>query len=316
MELRQLRQFVAVAETLSFRQAAERLFMAQPPLSVAIRKLEEEIGVPLFERSARGVRLTPAGKTALDMARQCLAQADQFLVATRSAATGETGHLRIGFIGSVTFGLMPALIQSFSARYPLVKLDLRESTNQEILAQVETQELDLGFVRVPTSRPAHVQFQMVEKDVFCAALPPGHPLARKKKLVLKDLEDQPFIGYAPSRVGGLHAAVSLLLQQADIAPHITQEAVQVQTVIGLVESGLGVALVPSVNAPYSSRRVAFRPIRDLPAQSSIGIALAFHQAMETPVAKRFREAVAGFKGREHEPAPVTVSVDLATPTRA
>lgn len=291
MDLRQLRQFTAVAEELSFRRAAERLYMAQPPLSVAIRKLEEEIGEQLFERGSRGVRLTAAGQSAYEAAVKCLRDADDVLSAARAAAKGEAGRLRIGFIGSVTFGLMPRLIRAFSARYPNVKLELHEATNAEAVSAVEGGTLDIGFVRVPTQRPPVVKFQQIERDVFCIALPATHPLAARKSLRLKDLADQPFVGYARSRAGGLHAAVTQLLQSVGVSPSVVQEGVQVQTVIGLVESGLGLALVPSVSSAHAPRRVAFRPIRDLPRDAVIGISLAYHEVQESMVARRFRDTV-------------------------
>lgn len=291
MELRQLRQFVAVAEAHSFRAAAERLFMAQPPLSVAVRKLEEEIGVSLFERGPRGVQLTAAGQTAFEMAQQCLAQADDVIAATRSAANGEIGRLRIGFIGSVTFALMPSLVRTFRERFPLVKLDLRESTNVELLSLVEAQDIDIAFVRLPATRPPKVEFRTIQEDVFCVALPPSHPLCAHDTLSMQDIADQTFIGYTPSRVGGLQAGMSQLMQQVDISLRVAQEAVQVQTVIGLVNSGLGIALVPSANVPYFSQSVAFRPIRDMPVTARIGIALAFHADRKNPIAARFLETV-------------------------
>lgn len=292
MDLRQLRQFVAVAEARSFRRAAERLYMAQPPLSVAIRKLEEEIGATLFERGSRGVRLTAAGQAAYDAALKCLRDAEEVASAARAVAKGEAGRLRIGFIGSVTFGLMPRLIRDFSRCYPNVKLELHEATNAEALAAVEGETLDIGFIRLPTPRPSAVKFQLIERDRFCVALPAKHPLANRKTVAMKDFADEPFIGYAPSRAGGLHAAVTELLLRAGVSPSVTQEAVQVHTVIGLVESGLGVALVPSVNAAFASKRVAFRPIRDLPKDAVIGIALAYHATQESVVARRFRDTVA------------------------
>jgi DNA-binding transcriptional LysR family regulator len=291
MDLRQLRQFVAVAEAGSFRRAAEQLCMAQPPLSVAMRKLEADIGVPLLDRSARGVSLTTAGQATLESARRCLRAADEVVSAARAAASGDAGLLRIGFIGSVIHGLLPQLIQAFHLRYPGVKLELRESTNQEVLAAVANDTLDLGFVRVPTARPPGVDFQLVQSDVFVVALPAQHALAQRKRLTLQDLADQPFIGYAPSRAGGLHAVVTQLLMQAGVAPPITQEAVQVQTVIGLVESGLGMALVPSVHAPHASRAVAFRQLADLPKNFMIGIALAHRRNTESIVAQHFRAVV-------------------------
>ncbi|MBI5276480.1 MAG: LysR family transcriptional regulator [Burkholderiales bacterium] len=290
MDLRQLRQFIAVADARSFRRAAELLFMAQPPLSVAIRKLEEEIGVPLLERGSRGVRLTAAGQAAYDAAVRCLRGAEEVASSARAVAKGEAGRLRIAFIGSVTYGLMPRLIQAFSRRYPNVHLVLREATNFEALTAVQGGAMDLGFVRVPAIRPEGVQLQVITHDVFCAALPAGHPLARRKTVALADLAHEPLIGYTPSQVGGaLHAAVMQLFVQAGIAPRVVQEGVQVQTVIGLVESGLGVALVPSVHAPHASQRVAFRPLRGMPKDAFIGIALAYHTHEESVVARRFRE---------------------------
>ncbi|WP_161137633.1 LysR family transcriptional regulator [Schauerella aestuarii] len=298
MELRQLRQFIAVADAQSFSRAAEKLHMAQPPLSVAIRKLEEEVGTPLFEREARGVRLTPAGHAALDAARRCLVDADDVITRARLAADGDEGTLRIGVIGSVIFGLMPQFINQYSTRHPRVRLEVREATNYEIMTALADGTLDAGFVRVPTTRVSGVQLLMIEEDVFCVAMPLTHPLTSKKTLVPEDLNDQPFIGYSPSRAGGLHAAVTLLLRRANITPRLTQEAVQVRTAIGLVESGLGVALVPQINVAHMPRNVAYRPLRKQPPDTHIGIAFAYRETNETPPAKRFREMVGATKVRQ------------------
>lgn len=288
MELRQLRQFVVLAEERSFSAAALRLFVAQPALSVAIRKLEEEVEAQLFVRGSRGVQLTAAGIAVLKAARQCLESAHGIKEAARLATAGETGTLHIGVSGSVTVRLLPLLVQAFSAQYPKVRLELREGTNLELLTMVEAGTLDLGFVRIPVSRPPDLQFQVVEKDRLCFALPRGHALARRPTIALAELEGLPFIGYAPSPVGGLHTAVSQVLQSAGVAPHITQEAVQVQTALGLVASGLGIAMVPAANTPYQrSSGAVFRPIADLPADAHIGIALAYHGRNENPALHRF-----------------------------
>lgn len=292
MDLRQLAQFVAVAETLSFRRAAERLFMAQPPLSVAVRKLEESIGAPLLIRSNRGVRLTPAGEAALVAARRCLRDAEEVRSEALAAAQGEIGSLRIGFIGSVTYGLLPRLIRAFRHRHPRVKLELHEGTNLDLVGAVESRTLDLGFVRVPMARPQGLAFQMVQHDSFMAAVPQAHALARRKTLSLRDFADEAYIGYTPSHVGGLQAAAMQLFIQSGISPALTQEAVQVHTVIGLVESGLGIALVPSINAPHAPRGVVFKPIRDLPMGPSIGIALVSREEESSTVVQRFKAVTA------------------------
>ena len=292
MELRQLRQFVAVAEAGSFSVAAERLCMAQPPLSVAIRKLEQEIGAELFKREARGVRLTPAGTAALEVAMRCLREADRIAVRAREADKGEVGELRIGFIGSVTFELLPHLVQTFAERYPKVKLELHEATNLSALQEVQNGTMDLGIIRIPALPPPGVQLQVIGTDIFCVALPIGHKLAQKRSLRLSELLGEPFIGYKPSLPGtALHAGLMQIFMQAGVAPNVTQEAVQVQTVIGLVASGLGVALVPSVHAAHSTPRVAFRPLREPVQGSTIGIALAYKASDELAVSKRFRELV-------------------------
>lgn len=291
MELRQLRQFVAVAEAGSFSLAAERLCMAQPPLSVAIRKLEDEMGISLFERTGRGVRLTPEGEVALAGANRCLKEAAGLASFAQSAQHDASGLLNIACIGSAVFGLLPNILKVFASRYPGIKLTLREYTNHETLIAVENGSIDVGFVRVPIARPVNVQFQQVEQDRFCAALPNDHPLCNRPTLSLRDLATETWIGYVPSRAGGLQGALMLTLLHAGITPRITQEAVQVQTAIGLVEGGLGVALVPSVHAATASPRVTFRPIRDLPAEPIIGIALAYAPASESASTRRFREVV-------------------------
>lgn len=290
MELRQLTQFCAVAEALSFRRAAETLHMAQPPLSVAIRKLEDELGAPLFERRGRSIALTDAGADALQRARRMLAEAEELRQAVRRAATGDTGRVRIGFVGSATYSLLPRLLPLFRRRYPGIELELHESTNEELLAQLESARLDLALVRFPTGSSAGaLQMAMIESDQFQAVLPKGHPLATGRSVTLKALAQYPLIDYSSSRVAGLHAMVMLAFQQAGLSPRVAQEGTQVQTVISLVESGMGVALVPSVAARLASRQVVFRPIRGLPNGLAIGLALAWAPQTESTAARRLRE---------------------------
>lgn len=293
MELRQLQQFITVAETLNFRRAAERLHMAQPPLSVAIRKLEEELGAPLFERLPRGVALTPAGSAALTLAHRCVNDAAALRGAAQAAAGGLRGVLRVGFVGSATYALMPRLLPAFRARYPDVELVLRESTNLELLAMVETGRLDIGLVRYPTGSASALRFEIVERDEFCAVLPASHALAKKKRVTLAMLAREPFVDYASTHVPGLHAMVMLAFQQAGLSLQVSQEATQVQTVISLVQSGMGVALVPSVSANLAARDVVFRPIEGLPASAAIALALASQEDAYNPAARRFRELAVG-----------------------
>lgn len=307
MELRQLKQFIALAEAGSFRLAAEKLFMAQPPLSVAIKKLEEDIGAQLFERSAKGVRLTPAGEVALEEARRCLRSAEQMRQVAHAAESGEVGELHIAFISSVTFGLLPRLVQAFRARYPGVRLVLHESNNRDAFDAMRKGDMDLSFVRMPAVPPPGVALQVVERDELMLAMAADHPLADRERIDLRDLAHEQFIGYLPSQAGGgLHAATLALFREAGFSPNITQEAVQVHTVVGLIEGGLGIALVPSVHAQYASQRVAFKPFLPMRTQVSIGVGLGYKEEDETPASRRFREVVQDVTGIAVEPGATLV----------
>ena len=295
MDTRQLRHFVALAETLNYHRAAERLHISQPPLSASIRKLEDDLGVRLFERTRRGTSLTPAGQAALDDARRALFHTEQFGRIATATARGEAGTLRIGFIGSATYALMPRLMPLFRERYPDVELVLSESTTRRLIDQVEQGEVDAGLLRFPMVRASKARITPIERDVFVAALPEGHPLLGKRKLQLSDLANEPFVMYSAQAVPGLHAMALLACQQAGFVPRVQQEAVQVQTVVSLVESGMGVALVPSVTRRHETPRIGFRPLHGPGASTEIGIALAWRPDTETPAARRFREMLESLK---------------------
>ncbi len=200
MDLRQLRQFVTLAETLNFHRAAERLHMAQPPLSVSIRKLEEELGAALFLRNTRGVRLTPTGAAALESARACLFHADETWLAVQHAASGSGGRLRVAFVGSATYRLLPELIPRFRAASPGVRLELVEATNAQVLSLLHAREADLGILRTPLAQASDVELFQVESDLLVAALPSGHALATKASLAMRDLKDESFVQYASGAV--------------------------------------------------------------------------------------------------------------------
>ena len=282
MELRQLRYFVMLAETGNFHRAAERLNMSQPPLTVAIRKLEEELGAALFIRSARGVALTAAGRASLEMARATLAQADRFREAAREGAAGERGRLRVGFVGSATFELLPRLIAEYRRRYPAVELVLEEATSAEIARQLAAAELDVGLVRLPLLQIAAVDTQVIDPDELHAALPEGSPFADAEAVKLGDLAQQPFI--LQSRISVLHSITLTACQKAGFMPIVAQEAAQLSAVLALVRSGLGVALVPSRAAGSVPKGV--RLVR-LASQVPVFTGVALPRDAANPLAKNF-----------------------------
>ncbi|WP_182342038.1 LysR family transcriptional regulator [Comamonas koreensis] len=289
MDLRQLRHFVTLAQTLNYRQAAEQLHMSQPPLSQSIRKLEDDLGVQLFERDRRGTVLSDAGRAALESAKLALYHARQVQAVSQATASGELGRLHIGFIGSATFSLIPKLVQAFRAAHPAIDLVLTESTTREICAQVASGDFDAGLLRYPVTQATELSITPVEPDRLIAALPAGNPLQIKDSLQLIDLADQPFVNYRPSEVPGLHALVVLACQNAGFMPQIKQHAVQAQTLVSLVGAGLGVALVPAVVAKAATPGVIFRELTDTQHLPQIGIALALNQRQPVATAQRLKE---------------------------
>lgn len=289
MDLRRIRHFVVLAETLNFRRAAERLHMAQPPLSVSIQKLEAELGVRLFIRSANGVSLTPGGEAALVEARRLLFHGSQFAQVAQHASAGTGGSLHVGFVGSTTFGLLQKLVPRFREEYPGVELVLREATSARIVQLLEEDALDVGLVRTPLLRSSTATLVPLERDRFVAALPRANRIVSKGPLALSDLAEESFVMYTRTEAAGLHNAALLACQHAGFLPRVTQEAVQIQTVLSLVESNLGVALVPSIMQRFANDKIVYRSLSDLSAAADIGLALVYQSQMESPAAQRFRE---------------------------
>ncbi len=288
MDLRRIRHFIALAETLNFHRAAERLHMTQPPLSVSIQKLEVELGAKLFERKASGVSLTLAGKTALKQARKLIYHSEQIRTDINNALSGTGGVLRVGFVGSATSGLLQRLTALYRAQFPGVELILSEATSVEIMQGVEDQALDIGLVRVPLLRTSRATVMPLEREAFVAALPFTHALVGKDQLQLRDLANEGFIMYAASSASGLYSSVMLACQQAGFLPLITQEATQIQTVLALVETGLGVALVPAIMQNVMRYQIAYRSFTDFPEAGMTGLSLAYMASSESPAAEKFR----------------------------
>ena len=289
MNFRQIQQFLAVAETLNFRKAAERLHMAQPPLSVSIKRLEEDLDSPLFVRHRRGLRLTAAGEAILGHARQIAFHSDQLRKSAAQAAEGIGGNLRIGFVGSATYMLFPRTLPIFRERYPNVVLDLRERSTTQILREIESGELDLGIVRYPVTEATAAALTPVEHDQLVAVLPAASALAHRKRLRLRDLSSQPFVMYSSVAAQNLRSQVVSVCQAAGFMPEVVQEAVQVQTIVSLVASGMGVAIVPSVSQAQPSAGVVFRAFAGASDRLDVALAIAMHADTAPPAAVRFRE---------------------------
>ena len=260
--------------------------MSQPPLSVSIRKLETELGVALFERGKDGVKLTKSGEAALEEAKRALFHADEFIHAARAADKGERGVLRIGFVGSATRSILPAVVPIFRQRYPGVQLILRESRSTQIVDALENGALDIGILRIPVPTRTPLKMLTLQTERLLLALPGGHRLAAADTVCMADLAEEDFIFYtedAPGlRMAALHAC-----ETHGFSPRIAQEAVQVQTLISLVEAGLGIALVPSVSQTPSDL-LSWKTVDDFPDSATIGISVAWRLENETATIRNFQ----------------------------
>lgn len=269
-DLRQLRQFVAVAEELHFRRAAARLNMSQPPLTTAVRRLEEDIGAVLVERGNRTVRLTAAGEVLLVEARRILAQADHALAATRDAARGRTGVVRLGYVGSATYGRLPAVIRRFRDAFPEVRLELREMTSAALVAALRRDELDLAVLIPPLADGGDLVLADFDQDRLALALPAGHPLAGVAASVA-DLAGQPFILWPATEGQGFHFQVVSLCVAAGFSPRVVQEAHGMHAVLSLVAAEAGVSIVPASMASVLAAAVRYRPLDEPEAVFTLAI---------------------------------------------
>ncbi|WP_427183857.1 LysR substrate-binding domain-containing protein [Bordetella bronchialis] len=266
MELRHLRYFSVLAEELHFGRAAARLAISQPPLSVAIRQLEDSIGARLFERNSKAVRLTPAGEAMRLSARKILAQAEEAALEARDAAAGLVGNLRIGFVGAMLYRGLPQALRNFQARYPGVRIKLTEMNSGEQITELMHDGLDLGFVH--TSRmPDELESRLLVSEPFVCCLPARHPLARKAGVRAGDLRDQPFVLFGQGVSPDYHDRILSICAQAGFRPQVRHEARHWLAVVSLVSQGLGVALVPQALRHSALRGAVFRPLADARARS-------------------------------------------------
>ena len=285
IELRHLRYFLAVAETLHFSRAARRLGMAQPPLSQQIKRLEQLLGHALFERTTRGVKLTPAGQLLARRARSTMEKVDEDLAQVRRLGRGEEGTLTVGFSGSVMFTELPAAIQSFRHRYPKVELRLRELVTSAQIAALLNGQIDLAFLRDgdPTEG---IRITTLLKEKYVAVLPEAHALARRRTLSVKALEGEPFVMFA-RRMGPLaYDRTIACCERGGFRPNIVQDAPQWLTLVRSVSAGLGVTLAPACVARVAVPGVVYREVN---AACRTSIDLGVKVGVESVLARNFTE---------------------------
>lgn len=246
IELRSLRQFVAVAEELHFGRAALRLHMTQPPLTLAIQKLEATLGAALFERNSRSVALSAAGAALLPLAQRLLADAEGLGEAVQAAARGQSGRLRLGFVSTVGYGELPRWLRSFREQHPDIVLSLREATLDVQLRDFASEDIDAGFIiHAPGALPAGFEHLSIAREPMVLALSTDEAIAGHARLDAGAALQLPLIIFPREIAPSLFDAVLAYYRDHRATPRIAQEAIQMQTIVNLVSAGMGVAWVPA-----------------------------------------------------------------------
>jgi DNA-binding transcriptional LysR family regulator len=289
MELRQIRSFLSIAETLHFGRTAKLIHISQPALSLQIRALEEDVGVRLFERNRRKTTLTAAGVAFRNDAAAALSQLDQAIRRARLAAGGKLGLLRIGFVSTAGIEIVPDIVRQFKKSNPDVEFSLRNIFTANQAQMLESGSLDAGFLRLPVGEHAALDVVTVHREPFVLVVPSSHKLAKKKRVRLREVAGEDFVMYERAFAPGFHDSIYGIFRDAGIAPNVSQTAVEIPMLISLVASGMGITILPASAAKHSSAAVVACSIVDRIPMSEIGIAVS--KGIRPSVVENFRTFV-------------------------
>jgi DNA-binding transcriptional LysR family regulator len=284
MELRHLRYFVAVAESLHFGQAAAKLHIAQPSLSHQIRQLEAELHTSLLSRTKRHVELTEAGRLFLDQARDILARTDRATIIARRVGRSDAQRLRVGFGYCMNQADLAAVVGDFNAHHHEIQVEVKTLSVPLQLDWLRDGRLDVGFVRPPVS-DRMLNSEVLISEALVIALPPTHRLAAKRRVSLAGLENEPFILVPRDAVPVFHDAVLKACRAAGFVPHAPHEADQLQMMIGMVAAGAGVALVPAAARKIKQYPLVYRPVH--PSPDTLDTAVAWRRDDASPALAQF-----------------------------
>jgi DNA-binding transcriptional LysR family regulator len=290
MEFRHLRYFLVLADELHFGRAAQRLSITQPPLSLNIQQLESSVGARLFDRDSKGVRLTAAGLAFRDAARALLAKADEAGLLAREVQAGAVGRLRVGFVGSVLFRGLPRWVERFQASHPRIDVSLSELNSQEQIDALLHEQLDLGFIhtrRVPD--PLTTGF--VQAEPFMCCLPASHALAKRRKIALAQLRDEPFVLFSRRASPDYFTRIIDLCAAQGFYPRLRHEVRHWLSVVSMVSQGFGVSIVPAPIARSGVAGAVFRPLAEPGAPSEVHC--AWKPEPDVPARRQFIEMVLG-----------------------
>lgn len=289
-ELHQLRCFVAVAAEMNFRRAAERLNMTQPPLSRQIQLLERAIGIQLFDRSGRNIRLTAGGKRFVVEAQDLLRRAEEAALSTRAAASGVMGSVTLSFIPIASFALLPRIVPLLRREMPDVHVMLREMLTLHQIEALQGGQIDLGLVRMPRNHQ-RVPMKPLFSENYVLALHRGHRLCESATITLRDLNDEDFLMYAPSDGWYGFDIFNGLFATHRVKPRIVQYFGQTLPLLSLVDAGSGIALVPESSRALRFANVVLKPI-ELPSTARSAYYIASNPSrMSDPAVQRVHELI-------------------------
>jgi DNA-binding transcriptional LysR family regulator len=285
LDLGQVRCFVAAATELNFRRAAALLNMTQPPLSRQIQLLEHSLGVDLFERVGRTVKLTTEGRIFLADSIRLLNLAEQAETTVRRASKGKTGRVRIGFTGAAGYELIPELLAAAKQALPEIDVVLFELISVAQIEAFYANTIDLGFLRPVASRQ-QLELQLVEEEALVVALPKGHPLCAHQQIALTQLNEQPFIMHSPVQGKYFYDRLMGIFASKDVHVNIAQYIDQSPTILSMVRAGLGVSILPASAQRFHYDNVEFRQLADVVAPAEMS--MAWRPDQDNPAVTAFR----------------------------
>ncbi len=290
MELRHLRYFVMVAEELHFGRAAQRLHIAQQPLSRQIQSLEQELGVQLLHRTKRTVRLTELGQLFLVEARKILRQTEQAVQLVQQVSRGDRGHLTVGFTGPALNTVLPQAVRQFRTQYPHIQLTLQRMLPNEQVNALKSGNIDIGLLHAPLDDDT-LLLQIVHQESLVVMLPNTHPLASEplEPLSISQLANEPFILFPRHVWMSLYDDIISFCRQAGFSPNVVQEALPQETIVGLVRIGIGITLIHASAQGISQPGVVCRPLIEPTPQ--IQVALAWQVEASNPILPAFIDSI-------------------------
>ncbi len=287
IDLRQMRQFVAVAEELSFRRAAERLNMSQPPLSQAIQRLEADVGAKLFHRSKRQVVLTRTGKVMLDESLRVLGQADRAVSHIRDVAHGHKGRIEIGFVLTACYELLPRVARVFRKANPDIHVELHSMNTAEMITALQERQIDIAFLRPPLTAIEQLSVRRIYAERVVAILPEEHPLSSQEIVDLSELT-MPLYVQAPTPVGHttFQTRIVSLCHNNGIEPEVVHDPIYM---VSMIAAGMGVGIGPEKSRRLQLDGIVFRELSGVPDDLQMELAMAWRTNAASQGTKLFVE---------------------------